>query len=269
MPPSFLSGRGRMYLIALCSLLSVAAGAAAGVLPAPWSWAIAATALVLGGLAGLASKVPTFLVGRPLVSPAVAAACVAVAGVLFDQATVAPDGLGKSLLLAGAVVFAGLAGKPLPMPGSAAQSALKVLALVVLTSMVGCSTGPRRAGLVEAAQGPSLQEEPKASPFSVGPMLAVVVPFNGEPARPAELVVGTVRLNGGEGRAVNALAFGGFAGKSFGDPASGGVAGGLGASVELTPGTLLYSVDLGAGLVFGEGFGGPAAALGFTVQTKF
>jgi hypothetical protein len=115
---------------------------------------------------------------------------------------------------------------------------------------------------------PSLAaQEPKASPFSVGPMLAVVVPLNGEPARPAELVTGTVRLNA-EGRAINAVVFGGFASQSFKEIDTGGIAGGLGASVELTPGNLLYSVDLGAGLIFGEGMGGPAAALGVTIQTK-
>lgn len=267
---SLLSGRGRTYLIAVCSLLSLAAGAAAGMVPAPWSWALAAGALLAGGVAGLASKVPLFLVGRPWGSPASALALASISAALVKQSFSGPEGMGRAALLALAVACAGLAGKPLQFPGAAGQSALKVLALVALSGLVGCASGPRRAGVSEALPGQQgLLELPKASPFSVGPMLAVVVPFSGEKARPAELVVGTVRLNSGEGRAINALAFGGFAGESFADPGSGGLTGGLGGSVELTPGNLLYSVDLGAGLVFGQDFGGPAAALGITVQTKF
>jgi hypothetical protein len=138
----------------------------------------------------------------------------------------------------------------------------------VLTGLVAgapaCATGPQRSGLVEPEQ--QALSESKASPLSVGPMLAVVVPLNGEKARPAELLGGTVRLNS-EGRAVNAMVFGGFASKSFSTPAEGGLAGGLGASVELTPGNLLYSVDLGGGLVFGD-FGPAAACLGLTIQAK-
>jgi hypothetical protein len=74
-----------------------------------------------------------------------------------------------------------------------------------------------------------------------------------------------VRLNS-TGRAVNAMVFGGFASRSFSTPAEGGLTGGLGASVELTPGNLLYSVDLGGGVVFGDL--GPAACLGLTIQAK-
>lgn len=136
------------------------------------------------------------------------------------------------------------------------------LSLVVLFAS-GCATGPQRAGLVGSEQ--QALSEPKASPLSVGPMLAVVVPLSGGPVRPAELLGGTVRLNS-DGRAVNAMVFGGFASRSFGTPAEGGLTGGLGVSVELTPGNLLYSVDLGGGVVFGDF--GPAACLGLTIQTK-
>ena len=136
------------------------------------------------------------------------------------------------------------------------------LSLVVLFASA-CATGPQRAGVLGGEA--QVLSEPNASPMSVGPMLAVVVPLNGEPVRPAELLGGTVRLNAG-GRAVNAMVFGGFASKSFGIPEEGGLTGGLGASVELTPGNLLYSVDLGGGVVFGDF--GPAACLGLTIQTK-
>lgn len=138
---------------------------------------------------------------------------------------------------------------------------LLVLLIAIMAS--GCATGPQRSGLLAGEQ--AVLSEPKASPLSVGPMLAVVVPLNGEAARPAELLGGTVRLNS-DGRAVNAMVFGGFASKSFSTPAEGGLTGGLGASVELTPGNLLYSVDLGGGLVFGDF--GPALCLGFTLQAK-
>lgn len=136
----------------------------------------------------------------------------------------------------------------------------KILIAALLST--ACATGPRRAGMMEA---PTLAAEPKASPMSVGPMLAVVVPLKGGAVRPAELLGGSVRLNS-EGRAVNAMVFGGFASKSFTTPAEGGLTGGLGASVELTPGNLLYSVDLGGGVVFGDF--GPAACIGLTIQTK-
>jgi hypothetical protein len=138
-----------------------------------------------------------------------------------------------------------------------------LLAAVSMPLIGACATGPQRAGVTEDEQ--QAISEPKASPMSVGPMLAVVVPLNGEPVRPAELLGGTVRLNA-DGRAVNAMVFGGFASKSFGSPEEGGLTGGLGASVELTPGTMLYSVDLGGGLVFGDF--GPAACLGLTIQAK-
>jgi hypothetical protein len=137
------------------------------------------------------------------------------------------------------------------------------LSICLGLALQGCATGPQRVGVLESA--PQALSDPTASPLSVGPMLAVVVPFNGDAVRPAELVGGTVRLNS-EGRAVNAMVFGGFASKSFSAPAEGGLTGGLGASVELTPGNLLYSVDAGFGVVFGDF--GPAACFGLTIQTK-
>jgi len=143
------------------------------------------------------------------------------------------------------------------------QEVLNAICLLMLGLSTACATGPQRAGAFSGGQ--QALSESSASPMSVGPMLAVVVPLNGEAVRPAELLGGTVRLNS-EGRAVNAMVFGGFASKSFSTPAEGGLAGGLGASVELTPGNLLYSVDLGGGLVFGDF--GPAACLGLTIQTK-
>lgn len=142
------------------------------------------------------------------------------------------------------------------------QSNLHTICLLMLSLSSACATGPQRAGLLAE---PHTLSDQQASPVSVGPMLGVVVPLNGEPARPVELLSGTVRLNA-EGRAVNAVLFGGFASKSFSTPAEGGLTGGLGASVELTPGNLLYSVDLGGGLVFGDF--GPAACVGLTVQAK-
>ena len=139
-------------------------------------------------------------------------------------------------------------------------------AMLAALLSTACATGPQRAGLLAPPEAPSMAaEEPKASPLSVGPMLAVVVPFNGEAVRPSQLLGGTARLSA-EGRAVNAMVFGGFAAASFSTPAEGGLTGGLGASVELTPGNLLYSVDLGGGVVFGDF--GPAACLGITIQTK-
>jgi hypothetical protein len=143
------------------------------------------------------------------------------------------------------------------------RECLNAICLLMLGLSTACATGPQRAGLLDGEQ--HALSEPTASPMSVGPMLAVVVPLNGEPVRPAELLGGTVRLNA-DGRAVNAMVFGGFASKSFGSPEEGGLTGGLGASVELTPGTMLYSVDLGGGLVFGDF--GPAACLGLTIQAK-
>jgi hypothetical protein len=138
---SLLSGRGRVYLIAVCSLLSLAAGAAAGVVPAPWSWALAAAALLTGGVAGLASRVPAFLVGRPVVPPTVAVALASVSAVLVEQAFSGPEGMGRAALLALAVTCAGLAGKPLQLPGAgAARPTLQVvLAMVVLGGLAGCS----------------------------------------------------------------------------------------------------------------------------------
>jgi hypothetical protein len=142
----------------------------------------------------------------------------------------------------------------------AARNLWSLIQVVFFAS--ACAVGPQRAGLFE---GEHALSETKASPMSVGPMLAVVVPLKGDPVRPAELLGGTVRINA-SGRAVNAMVFGGFASKSFATPAEGGLAGGLGASVELTPGNLLYSVDLGGGVVFGDF--GPAACLGVTIQSK-
>lgn len=143
------------------------------------------------------------------------------------------------------------------------QSNLNAVCLLMLSLSTACATGPQRAGILEGER--KALSEPKASPMAVGPMLAVVAPLKGGAVRPAELLGGTVRLNS-EGRAVNAMVFGGFASKSFSTPAEGGLTGGLGASVELTPGNMLYSVDLGWGVVFGDF--GPAACLGLTIQTK-
>lgn len=142
---------------------------------------------------------------------------------------------------------------------------LNSMCLLMLSLSTACATGPQRAGVLSGEKIQGLDAEPKASPLSVGPMLAVVAPLKGGPVRPAELLSGTVRLNA-EGRAVNAVVFGGFASKSFSDLADGGLTGGLGASMELTPGTLLYSVDLGGGFVFGDF--GPAACLGVTISSK-
>jgi hypothetical protein len=144
---TFFSAPGRTYLIAICSVFSVAAGAAAGVVPSPWSWALAAVALLTGGVAGLASKVPALLVGRPVVSPTVALACATVSGVLVDQATATPEGFGRVALLAVAVIFAGLAGKPLPLPGAAQAGKALSLVLVVLSVATGCAA-PRASGVL-------------------------------------------------------------------------------------------------------------------------
>lgn len=149
---SFLSGRGRLYLIAFCSILSPAAGAAAAVVPSPLSWGLAALALLAGGIAGLVSKVPAFLVGKPLVSPALALTFGTGAAVLVEQAFQQPEGLARASTLMVAVVLSGLAGKPLPMPGpSSAQAALKVLAVVVLGGLVGCSARQSPGVLGEGA----------------------------------------------------------------------------------------------------------------------
>lgn len=165
MPPSMLSGSGRAYLIAFCSLLSVAAGAVAGVVPSPWSWAIAALALLAGGVAGLASKVPAILEGKPYVSPAVAVAFLTISGVLVEQASTAPEGLYRAALLAVAVVFAGLAGKPLPGPGATqAGKALPLLLVVFAVGAQGCAS-------------------PAATPHALGPSPFT---FKAEPSIPIE-----------------------------------------------------------------------------------
>lgn len=160
---------------------------------------------------------------------------------------------------------ASLRRRALDVEAALGREVLNAICLIMLSLPTACATGPQRAGMMGGDATHGIADEPKASPMSVGPMLAVVMPLNGGPVRPAELLGGTVRLNS-EGRAFNAMVFGGFAAKSFSTPADGGLTGGLGASVELTPGNLLYSVDLGGGVVFGDF--GPAACIGVTIQTK-
>lgn len=124
----------RYALILFCAILSPAMGAVASVAPPPWSWVAAIAALLAAGVAGLVSKVPAFLVGRPLVSPALALAFFTVAGALVDQAMATPEGLGRAGLLSAAVLCSGLAGKPLPTPGAHAGKVLPLLLLALLSA---------------------------------------------------------------------------------------------------------------------------------------
>lgn len=114
------------YLITICSLLSPTLGALASVTPSPWSWCLAAGALLSAGVAGLVSKVPVFLVGRPLVSAGLVVPLLTISGVLVEQAFASPEGLGRAALLAVAVLCSGLAGKPLPSPAPAARPRLEL-----------------------------------------------------------------------------------------------------------------------------------------------
>lgn len=113
---SVLSGRGWTYLVAACGLLAPLLGAMASVTPSPWSWCCAAGAVLAAGVAGMVSKVPAFLVGRPLVSAGLVVPLLTLSGVLVEQAFASPEGMGRAALLAVAVLCSGLAGKPLPSP---------------------------------------------------------------------------------------------------------------------------------------------------------
>lgn len=137
----------RTYVIALCSLLSPLLGALASVVPPPWSWVLAALALVSAGVAGLVSKVPAFLVGRPVVSAVLAGPLAVLATVLADQALATQDGLERAGMLAVAVLLSGLAGKPLPSPGAPTAAALRLVPLLLfVSSLAGCATSFRPAG---------------------------------------------------------------------------------------------------------------------------
>lgn len=140
--------RRRAQIVAILSLLAPILGAVASAVPSPYSWICAVGSVLAAGAAGLASKVPTFLVGRPIFSGTLATSVGAIGAILLDQAMSAPTGtLERAVVLAVAVVCFGLAGKPLPAPGARVASSLAVL-LLAGTLLQGCATSyrPRDTG---------------------------------------------------------------------------------------------------------------------------
>ncbi len=131
-----------MRLSPILVVVAPALGTVALAVPPPWSWTAAALAVLAAAGAGLAATVPPFLVGRPLVSPALAGALGTLSGYLVHRAADAPDGWPRAALLAGAVLCAGAAGVPLSAPG-AAKAAPLLVALFAFSAHAG---GPRYHG---------------------------------------------------------------------------------------------------------------------------
>jgi hypothetical protein len=108
-----------MRLPPILAVLAPVLGALALAVPSPWSWTAAALAVLAAAGAGLATRVPGFLVGRPLVSAPLAGALATLSGYLLQQSLSEPAGWIQAAFLAGAVVCAGVAGVPLPSPRAA------------------------------------------------------------------------------------------------------------------------------------------------------
>lgn len=124
---------------AVFAVLAPVLGALALAVPSPWSWAAAALAVLAAAGAGLATHVPLFLVGRPLVSAPLAGALASLAAYLVDAAFTAPPGWTQAAFLAGAVVCAGVAGVPVPSPRSARAAPL----LLLLAALPAHAGAPR------------------------------------------------------------------------------------------------------------------------------
>jgi hypothetical protein len=126
-----------MRLPPILAVFAPALGAVALAVPSPWSWVAAALAILTAAGAGFVTTVPKFLVGRPFVSPAAAGVLGTLSGYLFQQSTDAPEDWPRALLLAGAVVCAGLAGVPLQAPGARRAAPLLVALLCAPTADAG------------------------------------------------------------------------------------------------------------------------------------
>jgi len=109
-----------MRLPPILAVLAPVLGAVALAIPPPWSWTSAALAVLAAAGAGLATRVPTFLAGRPLVSAPLATALGTLSGYLFQASLNAPEGWPRAAFLTGAVLAAGAAGVPLPSPAARA-----------------------------------------------------------------------------------------------------------------------------------------------------
>jgi hypothetical protein len=157
-------------------------------------------------------------------------------------------------------------------PHGAAGLLLLLLTLpvsaMVLTGCAAGPVGPRRASLSEALEAPEpveAQDAPAASPFAAGLMVGVGVPLEGGPVLPAQLAAGSLKLDSLGERSINLMAFGGLSGTSVAE-ARAAWGGGLG--FEITPGNLLYEVNVTAGPLWVSGMNGPFVLLGFAIHPK-
>jgi len=170
--------------------------------------------------------------------------------------------------------------------------------LALCLSLAACATpGPRRQSVPEALAGaenaspsgdPEAREaqaagiaqqehaspsgdEQAAGPFSAGLMLGAGVSLEDGRAQPLQLAAASLKVAAIGQRSVNVLALGGV---STSIPRDGEAtprirgAWGVGAGFELTPGTLLYEVDAGVGVLWMTGVAGPVIAGGFTISPK-
>lgn len=140
---------------------------------------------------------------------------------------------------------------------------------VVLAVAAGCATGPRRQSLPEYVAEPKPQavaDEPEpATPFSAGLMLGAGFSLEDGAVLPTQLAVGSLKVMEVRGRGLNLLALGGV---SQTDVSSARLSWGFGMAYQLTPDTLAYEVDAGAGVLWLQGAKEPAAVFGFVLTPK-
>lgn len=125
-----------MRLSPILAVLSPVLGAVALAVPSPWSWTAAAFSVLAAAGAGLATRVPEFLVGRPLVSAPIAAALASLSAFLAHEALTS-QGWIQAAFLTGATICAGVAGVPIPPPRSARALPPLLVLLAALPSQAG------------------------------------------------------------------------------------------------------------------------------------
>lgn len=101
---------GRMA--GVVTTIATLAGFAAGLVPWWYNLALAVVSIVAAGAVNMLSKVPSFAVGRPLVSTGTASTLLLAGGALGQWALTLPDGWMRGLAVGGSVLCFGLAGKP-------------------------------------------------------------------------------------------------------------------------------------------------------------
>jgi hypothetical protein len=109
-----LSGVLAAVIGVLGTVATFAAGT--GLIPWPYSLAVAVVGMAAALLTGTFSKVPNLAVGRPLIPLTLIPSAVAISGYLVDLAVSIPEGFSRGAALAGAALASWLAGKVFTPP---------------------------------------------------------------------------------------------------------------------------------------------------------